>query len=368
MTLATLLVFFSSIALAQTQSFPIVSLTVDGNKIYTDDQILAITGLKIGMPVDQKAFEKARDLLTNSGFFESVGYKYAPSADKAGYAASFQVVEVEQSYPVAFERLKPPSQQLIAALKKSDPLFGERIPGTAPVLARYAKLLEPAAGEQVVGKVMPSDSGELRVVFQPARMPPSVAEVRFIKNNVIPSTALQNAIAGAAIGAVWDEKRFAQILEASIRPLYEARGRIRVAFPKISTEPVQDVEGLRVNVEVSEGDTFTLGEVAIQTEAAPQRELAKAADLKSGDIANFDEINKGVERMQAVVRRNGYLKAKPNVERKIDDAKKVVNLLITIDPGKRFQFSRLEIKGLDIISEPVIRKMWTMKPGEPFNP
>jgi outer membrane protein insertion porin family len=62
------------------------------------------------------------------------------------------------------------------------------------------------------------------------------------------------------------------------------------------------------------------------------------------------------------------LKAKPNVERKIDDAKKVVNLLITIDPGKRFQFSRLEIKGLDIISEPVIRKMWTMKPGEPFNP
>ena len=77
---------------------------------------------------------------------------------------------------------------LIAALKKSDPLFGERIPGTAPVLARYAKLLEPAAGEQVVGKVMPSDSGELRVVFQPARMPPSVAEVRFIKNNVICKT------------------------------------------------------------------------------------------------------------------------------------------------------------------------------------
>jgi len=364
---AALALLFSALAWGQPQ-FPIVSLTVDGNTIYSDEQILSITGLKVGMAANQKLFEDARDKLTNSGFFESVGYKYAPSADKTGYAASFQVVEVEQSYPVTFERLKPPPEQMIAALRKADPLFGARIPGTTPVLARFAKLLEPIAGEKVVGKVMPSDSGELRVVFQPERMPPSIAEVRFLKNDVIPSTALQNAIAGAAIGTVWEEKRFTQILEASIRPMYEARGRIRVAFPKITTEPVQDVNGLRVTVEVTEGEAFNLGEVEIRSDAAPQRDLAKAADLKTGDLANFEEINKGIERLQAVVRRNGYLKAKATAARKIDDAKKVVNLVITVDPGKRFLFSTLEIKGLDIISEPAIRKVWTMKPGQPFNP
>src|ERR1700752_168420 len=113
MITAILLFILSSCASAQL-SFPIVSLTVEGNKIYSADQILSITGLKVGMHADQKAFEAARDLLTNSGFFESVGYKYAPSADMAGYSASFQVLEVEQSYPVAFERLKQPAQQLIS--------------------------------------------------------------------------------------------------------------------------------------------------------------------------------------------------------------------------------------------------------------
>ena len=42
--------------------------------------------------------------------------------------------------------------------------------------------------------------------------------------------------------------------------------------------------------------------------------------------------------------------------------------MITIEPGKRFVYGTLDIKGLDILSEPVIRKMWTPKVGQPFNP
>ncbi len=353
---------------AQPRTFPIVSLHVKGNKIYASEKIIAVTGLKIGQPVVEKQFDAARDRLLACGFFESVGYQYKPSADGMGFDATFDVKEVEQSYPVKFDRLPKPDKELRALLEKSDPLFGEKVPGTAPLLTKYAKLLEPLVGEKVVGKVMADGPGDLRIVFQPAKLPPSVAEVRFLKNEVLPQAVLQKAISGSAIGAVWEEKRFRQILDASIRPLYEARGRLRIDFPKVTAEPVQDVDGLRVNVEIVEGESYTLGDVKVDTEAATERELLRAANLKKGDLANFDDIKEGIERMRAVVRRNGYLKVKADVDRSLDDAKKEVNLTVRIEPGQRFTFAKLNIVGLDILTEPAIRKMWVMKEGQPFNP
>ncbi|MCC6344251.1 MAG: hypothetical protein IT166_18760 [Bryobacterales bacterium] len=348
--------------------FPIVSLKVDGNHIFHTDRILAVAGIHLGEEANEAAFEAARNRLVDCGFFESVGYKYGPSADGTGYAASFQVKEIEQSYPVYFERIARPEKELRDALRNADPLFGDQTPGTKQILDRYARILEPVAGERIVGRVMPGPDGALRIVFQPVRMPPSVAEVEFVKNSVLPSQALRNAVAGAAVGALYEESKFRQILDAGIRPLYEARGRLRVSFPRITAEPLKDVNGLRVTVEVSEGGTFTLGDVSVISEALPSRDLLAAAGFKTDDIANFNEIDAGVDRMKNMVRRHGYLRAKATVERRIDDAHGKVNLIIKIDPGRRFTFSKLNIRGLDILSEPQIRKAWALKEGEPFNP
>ncbi|MBI3208829.1 MAG: hypothetical protein HYZ37_07995 [Candidatus Solibacter usitatus] len=350
------------------KQFPIVSLAVEGNRSFSQQQILVVAGLKMGAPADQKEFEAARDRLIACGFFESVGYKYAPSADKNGYAASFQVVEVQQVYPVRFERLPKKDAELRDVLRRSDPLFSDQVPGTKQVLDRYNKVLEAVAGERVAGVVTPDGPGDLKIVFQPARLPPSVAEVDFIKNSVLPAAQLRNAVAGAAVGTVYEEQRFRQIVDANLRPLYEARGRIRVAFPKVEATPVQDVNGLKIVVEVAEGESFNLGDVILENNAALNKgELLRAADLKKGDIANFDEIKAGLERMTAVLKREGYLKASAATERRIDDEKKIVDLMVKLDPGKRYLFGKLHIVGLDILSEPAIRKMWNMKEGQPFN-
>ncbi|MBL8232059.1 MAG: hypothetical protein JNL98_26420 [Bryobacterales bacterium] len=358
-------------ALAQNpqRTFPIVSLKVEGNQNFSEQQILSVAALKIGQPADPKAFEAARDRLMAAGFFENVGYKYAPSADKTGYAASFLVTEIQQAYAVKFDRFAQSDAELRAVLAKSDPLFSPKVPGTQQLLKRYAAFLEPVVKEKVVGKVTPDlDTKELIIVFQPATLPPSIAEVTFTKNEVLPTTTLQNAVAGAAVGTVWEEKRFRQIIENSIRPLYEARGRIRIAFTNITTAPVTDVNGLRVTVEVSEGDVYKLGEVDIPTAGDSRRDLMKAADLKQDDIANFDAINAGLERIRRVVRSNGYLHAKVHASRTIDDKAKVVALTIHIERGERYTFKKLNIAGLDILTEPHIRKMWAIKDGQAYNP
>ena len=55
------------------------------------------------------------------------------------------------------------------------------------------------------------------------------------------------------------------------------------------------------------------------------------------------------------------------MERKIDDRRKTVDLVVRIAEGPQFTFGKLEIVGLDMHGEAAIRRMWTPKPGKPFN-
>src|SRR3981189_1760356 len=60
----------------KTEAYPIVSLHVEGLKIYTEKQVLEVTGLKVGQPARKEDFEKGRDRLVEAGTFETVGYKF----------------------------------------------------------------------------------------------------------------------------------------------------------------------------------------------------------------------------------------------------------------------------------------------------
>src|SRR5262245_10007752 len=82
------------------QKWPIESGSVEGLENYTEAQALSAAGLKIGQLAWKQDFEAARDRLLASGVFETVGYRFAPSGRSNGYAASFQVVEVEPVFPV----------------------------------------------------------------------------------------------------------------------------------------------------------------------------------------------------------------------------------------------------------------------------
>jgi outer membrane translocation and assembly module TamA len=40
---------------------------------------------------------------------------------------------------------------------------------------------------------------------------------------------------------------------------------------------------------------------------------------------------------------------------------------VNVDAGALFNYGKLEIRGLDVISEPAIRKMWGVRDGKPFD-
>ena len=154
-----------------------------------------------------------------------------------------------------------------------------------------------------------------------------------------------------------------------MRPLYEARGRVRVAFPKIRTEPDKDVKGVNVFVTVDEGVSYELGKVAIDGPTPVQPDvLLKAGDFKSGDVANLDRVNEGVEKIRKAVMHAGFMEAKVTSERKIDDEKKAIDVTVRIDAGPQYLMGKLTIVGLDLDGEAEMKRIWTMKEGKPYNP
>ncbi len=218
----------------------------------------------------------------------------------------------------------------------------------------------------VAGRVATEDSGELVVLFRPTKMPPSVAEVRFVGNSVIPTTTLQNAVTGAAVGFVYREKRFREQLELALRPLYEARGYVRVAFPKIETTPAPDVNGLITTVTVEEGAAYKLEKVDVTGGPIEARKLLDVGDFKTNETFDVKAIDVGKDKILRLLRKDGYIRAKLTYARKIDDTKKALVLTLVLEPGPQYKFRNLVLKGLDINSEPVIRKLWALKPGSPF--
>jgi outer membrane protein insertion porin family len=358
---------------AEGAPWPLEHLGVEGNRNFTVQQVLAVAGLRVGQTVDKAQLEAARQKLLDTGVFDRAGYRYASAQDGQGYDVTLEVVEMPQMYPIRFEDLPATDDQLRAWLKQKDPLFALRIPATKVELDRYVNWIgEFLAGkdyhETITGKVISDNSPDLVILFRPAKQRASIARVKFTNTGDLPSGLLQTAMYGVAVGIGYTEPQVRLLLDASVRPLYEARGMIRVSFPKVEAEPAKDVEGVEVTVDVNPGPVYTLGRVSFTgSDDLTPRELTKMANLKPDKTANFDDIRAAQEKISQALRRTGYMVAKTEIHRKVNDKAKSVDVQFEMIPGPRFTFHDLTIIGLDIESEPVVRKLWGLGPGKPFN-
>lgn len=352
--------------------WPLGSFKVEGNSNYTTAQILTVAGLKLGDVVGRPEFDAARQRLLATGAFETVGYAFEPDATKKAYAASFKVAEVNPVFPIRFEDLGAPDKDLLRFLQEHDPLFNPaKVPAAKAVMERYSGLIQEFLGkpDKVTGEVVQLEPGQLSIVFHPGRARPVVARVSFEGNKVVQERALQEAIWPVGVGTPWTESNFRVLLDSSVRRVYEALGRVRVSFPKMRTEKVSDVLGLKVIVTVDEGEVYALGTVRIEGETPIDPDsLLRAGDFKKSPVADFDKVSDGVERIRTALTHAGYLNARATSSKSIDDAKKTVDVTVAVDAGPQYKMGKLEVRGLDLTAESEIRRIWTLKEGSGFNP
>lgn len=364
--LAALVLTLTLAAQAPVQKFPVAVVEVKGLKILKPAQVVAAAGIQPGQQVTPEEMEAGLQKLLNCGYFDRVSYRYEPR--DRGYALEWEVAEATVFYPVVFQEL--PAQKAAEILRAADPLFGEQIAATKPVLMRYEDILNQglnltAPDDKVRFQLLPNEAGELVVQVRPRRPLPSVYQVDFRGNKLLRPEELRVAIAVSATGLIYKEKDFRDVLDFKIRPLYEARGHLKVSFPQIEVKPAEGNKGLNVLVTVAEGEEYTLGEVRF---ANNEEDWLRVGQFRQGVTANMSEVEAGRRRLELAVRRNGFLDAKVTASRTVNEERKTVDMDFDFIPGEKYVFQKLEVKGLDIITEPAVRKLWRMQPGSPFNP
>jgi outer membrane protein insertion porin family len=377
--LLVLLLFAGSLAAQKsaapasvTRDFPLDSIAVDGNRILSTPAIVAASGLKIGAPGNSAIFDVARDRLIASGYFDMVAYQFKPAKDGAGYAVTFEVQEIATLYPIRIDGLPATVEEITTFLKSKDPLFTGKMPGTPQVLQRTAAEIQQyletkGHDDKVAGKVIAPAPETFVIDFTPARGLPAVSAVSFDGSRLIPAVDLHNKISEVAFGQPFTEEGFRALLESQILPLYEAKGYMRVTFPKITAERSTEVTGVDVKVTVDEGVEYKLTKVTVRGEsAAESARIIKMAKLPQMSVANFDDVIQAAKRVQDSMRHQGFLDARVTTDKKIDDAKKTVEFFLVVNGGPAYTFGKLTVNGLGLDGEAAIRKMWSVKPGDPF--
>jgi outer membrane protein insertion porin family len=187
-------------------------------------------------------------------------------------------------------------------------------------------------------------------------------------NQAVDTGTILRAVNQVAIGVPLSDTRLKLILDGAIRPLYAAKGYAAVTFPKIETEPSTTNRGVVVKVEIKDGPVFKVGAIRFHGSGLDEEEIRSNIPFKPGQAFNGKQVDEFRLDLVHRMKRRGLLDASVTTETQPDDSKRVVNVTYNVSAGAVYSFQKLDIEGLDINTEPVIARLWGVKPGKPFNP
>ncbi len=354
-------VLLAASALAQEKPFPLRAVRVEGAERYDAARVAAASGLKAGQPVTIADFEKASQGLVATGFFTSVNFRYAPL--QGGYELTLLVVENGPPSPVALDVPGVDEAALWKSLLAADPLAAREIPLDDAARARMAGALERIVSGKIASK-LESDlsTGRYEIVFRPAE-PARVRTFRLAGNQAVDAATAIAALERTLTGAEFTPRTVRHILELNLTPIYEERGYLRVVYSDFAL----DAAGA-LTIAVREGATYRLGEVELAGDRIPMKEMTAAAAFRAGELANWHAVMESAGRAAGVLKRDGYVAATHEIERRFREKERAVDLTVLYRRGPRYSFGKLVVAGLPFLVEAEARALWTLASGAPFNP
>ena len=358
------------IPLAQTVPYPLETVSVTGT-VFPKDMVMQMAGLRIGMPLDKANIDEACGKLQATGFFQSVNYRYGP-APKHGYALTLIVADDKAMAPAAIDVPGVDEEEVWRWLQAKYPPFDHKVPVNDAAEQVLIKDIEQHLGPKLDGQHvvtrMEADlngAGKTTIVFEPDIMP-RVAAMSFTGNHELTSAQLLASIEKVNAEQEYTERRFRGYVDLNLRRTYEDHGMYKVRFPSITSAKAGD-RTVNVTVAIDEGPQYTLGDVHITGADLPEKEMLKAANFKTGKVANWTEIQNGIWAMEKPVKRTGHYDAAVIPERVFDDQRHVLNLNLTVKKGPLYSLGTMTITGLSPDQQAKARGLWHARTGDPFD-
>lgn len=352
---------------------PIMEIKVAGNDRLPAAAVIAASGLHKGQTVTRAGLDAAAQKLADTGLFASVSYGYDPKSagGVTGYALTFHVSEQAARTPVELDIPGLDADGLWQKLKSADPLIDRQMPNNEHAMAYYKRAIEAVLRksnhtEEIVMKTEADlHTGKMAIICRPANLA-KIAAIRFEGNAAIADSALQAAMAKVAIGQDFSERDFRRLLDYNVRPLFEELGRLTVSFPRVQMASAGGA-AVVVTAGIDEGPVWRLGTVNLKGDHLPIADMHDATRFAQGSPANWKEFMASVNKMEQVLRRDGYITVSSKPVRAFHDATQVVDVNLEVAKGPQFMFGELHIEGLDPDTQQRLAALWKLPTGAPMD-
>src|SRR5216683_7367354 len=348
----------------------------EGEKLLTEAQVVAITGLIPGAQIGRNDLQAAADKLVQSGLFAKVSYNFQTRL--AGVLVTYHVEESPR-IPAYFDNIPWFSDsELREAIRGKLSFFNGTLPeagATVDQAAEAVKELLSSHGLQVSLEhtVVANPGGEGNV--QEIRIEGAalrIAKLEFGDPSLSASKAVQQHLS-EIVGKPYSRMTIDLFLSEAIRPLYLQQGFLRAKLGppevRLTGDPSQKLPSqIPVYVPVAPGNIYRRKEVhwagnTLVSEFA----LSGLLGIKPGEVADGMKIEAGWDRGREEYAHRGYLEAKLDPAPAYDDQAHTVSYSVSIQEGPQYRFGKMVLTGISPGAERKLQAAWPFAAGAIFD-
>jgi outer membrane protein insertion porin family len=396
--LAAAWLFLPAPAAAQEEADPnaptVERIDIVNNQFLQKETFLFYISTKVGDRYDERRLKEDFRRLWDTGFVEDL-FIDARDSPTGGKIVIFRVVERKRIQIVDYRGIKALTTTTIEdELKKRE--AGLKI-DTFYDLGK-ARRVETIIKEMLAEKGRPFATARhepkpiggagLQVSFIVEEGPKAkVKEIDFVGNEVFSDGKLRGKMKKVKQRGFWnltwllgkttytpDKWSGPEGDQKRIEDFYLNNGYVTatVGSPKVSyidgKPGKKPTKGIRLEIPVSEGDQYRIGEVKFEGMTVFKPELVLPIfKLSTGDVYRESKIKKGFDKLRDAYGGQGYFQWTGRPERKPDPKRKVVDVTLTMDEDKKYYVGKIVFTGNTTTRDKVIRREVFLNEGDIFN-
>jgi outer membrane protein insertion porin family len=377
--LSLVLLLTASSASAQTPeaaTSPLREVHADGEKLLTEAQVIAITGLTQGTQISKGDLQAAADKLVQSGLFAKVSYNFQTKV--AGVLVTYHVEESPR-IPVYFDNIPWFADSTLAdAIRAKFPFFDGTLPEAGAAVDEAVDAVKELLTSHGVQGLLehtlianPNGEGNVQEIHMEGAAL-QIARLEFSDPTLKDSKALQQHLS-EILGKPYSRMTIDLFLSEAIKPIYLQQGFLRVKLGpsevRLSSDPNQKLPSkIPVFVPVVTGEIYHWKEIHwTGNTLVSEFTLSALLVVKHGDVADGMQLEAGWDRIREEYAHRGYLEAKLDPIPTYDDQAHTVSYSVSVQEGPQFHFGKMVLTGISPAAERKLQAAWPFPAGAIFD-
>ncbi len=369
-------IFFSN-CLSMAQELPIVTaIEVKGLKRIEKGAIISKVSQKIKEPLSQEKISEDIKSIFRIGYFEDVRVDIEPF--EGGIKVIYIVKEKPTIVRVEFQGNKRFDD---TALREKITLMPGAISDVTLINDNALKLKVFYEDEgyylaQVVPIVKKIKEDEISVTYYiDEGKKVKIKEIKIEGNKALSTGKIKKAMKTSERGifsfitgtGYYKKEEIINDIER-IKDLYFDNGYLKVVVAEPKIQLTDDKEGMKITIQVSEGEQFIVSEVGVSgNKAFSEEDIRKNIRLSPKRVFSKETLKKDVIALNELYSNNGYALVSVSPDLIPDEDKKEVRVIYKIDEGDKYSIGRIEISGNVKTRDKVIRREMRLDEGDVFN-